>query len=176
MPISMFLKVNVQRLGSYQMLSRLNFLSIPVESQVCGCLTSVYTAHIDIFAPWQAKALQSVKHVDVCRIHRETNVAWWHGLREVHRDDYAHNIAWIYTYNNCLELIPILQGQELLWLERVTYIAIRVHHTKYIVTHTHAGRHRYTYIMDNAITQSGKENHTLPAIQGYGPARYRKVK
>ena len=30
--------------------------------------------------------------------------------------------------------------------------------------------------MNSAIIQNGKVNHTLPAIQGYGPARYRKSK
>ena len=53
---------------------------------------------------------------------------------------------------------------------------MRVHHTKCIVTHAHAGKHRYTYIMDNAITQSRKVNHIFLAIQGYGLARYRKSK
>ena len=35
----------------------------------------------------------------------------WHGLRQSHRNDLAHNIAWICTYSNRLELIPTLQGQ-----------------------------------------------------------------
>ena len=35
---------------------------------------SMYTARVDMLTLWQAEALQSVKHVDVCRIYRETNV------------------------------------------------------------------------------------------------------
>ena len=81
----------------------------------------------------------SVKHVDACCKHGETNVTWWHGSRQSHRDDLAHNIAWICTYDNRLECIPILQGQELSWLERVTHVNTRVHHTKCTITHTHAG-------------------------------------
>ena len=57
------------------------------------------------------------KHVDTCRIHGETNVTWWHGSRQSHRNDRAHNIVWICTCNNRLEHIPILQGQVLSWLE-----------------------------------------------------------
>ena len=34
----------------------------------------VYMAFIDMLVPSQAKALQSIKHVDACHIHRETNV------------------------------------------------------------------------------------------------------
>ena len=42
----------------------------------------------------------------------------------------------------------------------------------YIYTHTHT----HTYIMHNAITQSKKIKQTLPSLQGYGLARYRKCK
>ena len=100
--------------------------------------SSVYTACIDMLVLWRAEALQSIKHVDACRIHEETNVTWWHGLRQSHCDDHAHNIAWICTYENCLERIPTLQGQELSWLERVTHVAMRVHHTKCTITHIQA--------------------------------------
>ena len=55
-----------------------------------------------------------------------------------HRNDCAHNIAWICTYNNCLGHIPTLQGQEHSWLERVAHVATRVHHTKCTITHIQA--------------------------------------
>ena len=54
------------------------------------------------------KPSKVLEHIDTCHIHRETNVTCWHGSRQSHRDDRAHNIAWICTYNNCLEHIPIL--------------------------------------------------------------------
>ena len=59
----------------------------------------------------------------------------WHGSRQSHHNNHAHNIAWICTYNNCLECIPIQQGQEHSWLERATFIVTRVHHTKCTITH-----------------------------------------
>ena len=90
----------------------------------------VYTTHIDMLTSWWAEALQSVNHVDACRIHGKTNVTWWHGSRQSHCDDYAHNIAWICSYDNRFEHISTLQGQKLSWLERVVHIAKRVHHTK----------------------------------------------
>ena len=86
----------------------------------------------------QARAPQSIKHIDACRIHWETNITWWHGLGWSHRDDCAHNIAWICTYSNCLGHMPTLQGQEHSWLERVAHVATRVHHTKYTITHKQA--------------------------------------
>ena len=123
---------------------------------------------IDMLILWQAKALQSVKHVDACCIHGETNVTWWHGSRQSHHDDHAHNIAWICTYGNRLEHIPTLQGQELSWLERVTHVAMRVHHTKWTITHTCVGIYIYiyTYIMYNAITQSRKVNKHCQRSKG----------
>ena len=62
----------------------------------------------------------------------------WQRLRQSHHDDHAHNIAWICTYNNCLECIPTLQGQEHLWLQWVAFLATRVHHTKCTITHIQA--------------------------------------
>ena len=62
----------------------------------------------------------------------------WHGSRQSHRDDHAHNKAWIYTYNNCLEHIPTLQGQEHSWLVRVAHLATWVHHIKCTITHIQA--------------------------------------
>ena len=64
------------------------------------------------------------------------------------------------------------QGQEHSWLERVAHVAIRVHHTKYTITHTHT----HTYIMHNGFTHSKKIKQTLPTFQGYGPTRYKKCK
>ena len=37
---------------------------------------SVYMARIDMIAPLRAEALPSVKHVDMCHIHGETNDTW----------------------------------------------------------------------------------------------------
>ena len=34
----------------------------------------VYTARINMFILRQAKALQSIEHIDACRIHGKTNV------------------------------------------------------------------------------------------------------
>ena len=42
--------------------------------------------------------------------------------------------------------------------------------------HPYTCRYRYTYIMHNAITQSGKVNQTLLTFQGCGTARYKKCK
>ena len=125
---------------------------------------SMYTACIDMLILWWVEALQSLKHVYACRIHGETNVAWWHGSWQSYRDDHAHNIAWICTYDNRFEHIPILQGEELSWVEKVTHVAMRVHHAKCRITHTHRGIYIYIYIhiMHNATTQSGKVHQTLP--------------
>ena len=108
----------------------------------------------------EPKPSKVLEYVDTCRIHRETNVTWWHGARQSHHNGCAHNIAWICTYYNYLKRIPIQEGQELLWLERVAHVATRVHHTKCTTTHTHARRYIYIYtcIMHNAITQSKKIN------------------
>ena len=94
----------------------------------------VSAVHIDMLILWRAEALQSIKHVVACRIHGEIIVTGW----QSHRDDRAHNIAWICTYGNRLEHIPTLQGHELSWLERVTHIAPRFHHTKCTITHIQA--------------------------------------
>ena len=40
----------------------------------------------------------------------------------------------------------------------------------------HTSIYRYIYIIDNAITQSGKVKQTLLTSQGYSPAMYRKCK
>ena len=100
--------------------------------------TPVYTMRANMLMLGWASALQSIKHIDVCRIHGETNVTWWHKLGRSHRDDCAQNIAWICTHSNCLGHIPTLQGQENLWLEMVAHIAMRVHHTKCTITHIQA--------------------------------------
>ena len=112
------------------------------------------TSEVSSFCVWhlsacshcdEPKPSKVLEHVETCRMHRETNVTWWHGSRQSHYDDRAHCIAWICTYDNCLEHIPILQGQELSWLERVTHVATRVHHTKCTITHTQTTRHIYIY-------------------------------
>ena len=90
-----------------------------------GFRTYVYGVywHAHTVMSWPSKVL---KYVDMYHIHGETNVTWWHGSRQSHRDDCAHNIARICTYDNCFEHIPILQGQELSWLEMVTHVATRL--------------------------------------------------
>ena len=93
---------------------------------------------------WRAKAFQSIKHVDACRIHGETNITWWDGLRLSYCDDHAHNIAWMCTHNNQLECIPTLQGQEQSWFARVIRITMRVHHTNCTITHTRASACAHT--------------------------------
>ena len=39
----------------------------------------------------------------------------WHGSRQSHNDDLAHNIVWICTYSKCLKCILTQQGHEHLW-------------------------------------------------------------
>ena len=120
---------------------------------------SMYMACIDMLLLWWTKALQRIKHVDTCRIHNETNVTWWHGSRQSHHDDRAHNRAWICIYGNRLKHIPILQGQELSWLERVTHIATRVNHTKCTITHTRASIYIYIHHAQcNHTEQESKSN------------------
>ena len=119
--------------------------SFRCENTTTGCLIfmvkigqgfmSIYTVCIDMLILRHTEALQNIMIVDACRIHGETNVTRWDKLGQSHCDDRAHNIAWIYTYDNRLERIHILQGQELSWLERVTLIVTRVHHTKCTITH-----------------------------------------
>ena len=36
----------------------------------------MYTARANVLMLGQARAPQSIKHVDTCRIHRETDVTW----------------------------------------------------------------------------------------------------
>ena len=132
---------------------------------------------IDMLVLWWVKALQGFKHVDVYYIQGETNITWWHGSRQSHRDDLAHYIEWICTYGNHLKRIPTLQGQELSWLGRITHIATRVHNTKCIITHMHASIYIYIYIHHAQCYHTKQESkQTLPTFQGYGLARYRKCK
>jgi len=77
----------------------------------------MYTACANMLMLGRAEAPQSIKHIDACRIQGETNVTWWHGSRQSHHNNYAHNIAWICSYSNFLGHIPTLQGQEGLWLD-----------------------------------------------------------
>ena len=50
------------------------------------------------------------------------------------------------------------QGLEHSWLERITHVAMRVHHTKCMITFSH--KHTHTHTMYNAITQSRKMKQT----------------
>ena len=101
----------------------------------------VYTVRANVLMLGQVRAPQSIKHVDTCRVHGETDVTWWHGSGRWHCDDYAHSMTRICTYNRCLDHILMPQGQEHSWLERVAHVAIRVHHTKCTITHTHTYIH-----------------------------------
>ena len=58
---------------------------------------------------------QSIKKGDTCCIHEETNVTIWHGSRQTHYNNHAHNIAWVCTYGDHLKRISILQGQVYPW-------------------------------------------------------------
>ena len=106
------------------------------------CIQHVSTClYWDKPKPFKASSiLMPIKYTGKPMSHR------WHGSRQSHRDDCAHNITWICTYVNRLKHIPILQGQELSWLERVTHIATRVNHTKCTITHTHADICIYIHI------------------------------
>ena len=98
----------------------------------------LYIRRVSTCSYWdEPKPPQCIKCVDARRIHGKTNVTGWHGSGQSHCDDYAHKIAWICTYDNHLEHIPTLQGQKL-WLEKVTHVATRVHHTKCTITHIQA--------------------------------------
>ena len=114
----------------------------------------MYMVRANMLMLGQAKAPQSIKHIDTCCIHEETNVTWWQGLGWSHRNDYAHNMTWICTYNKCLEHILIPQGQE------------------HSPTHTHKHIYIYIYIyMHHSQSYHIKHiyNQTLPMFQGYKP-------
>ena len=108
----------------------------------------VYMACANMLVLGWAGAPQSIKHIDTCRIHRKTNVTWWHRSRRSNCSDYTHSVIWICTYSNCLKHILMSQGLEHSWPERVTHISTKVHHTKCMITHTHVGIYIYihTYI------------------------------
>ena len=72
----------------------------------------MYTTHFSMFILRRAKAHQNIIHADACHIHGETNVTSWHGSKQSHHNDDAHNVAWICTYSIRLKHIPILQGQK----------------------------------------------------------------
>ena len=112
----------------------------------------VYMARAKMLMPGWVGALQRIGHIDMCRIHEETDVTWWNWSRQSHR------MTWICTYNNCLDHILMSQGPKHSLLERVAHVSTRVHHTKCTITHTHKGihTHPHTYIIHNAITQNGK--------------------
>ena len=110
-----------------------------VSHLVCYCTPTGFHAYVttraNMLVLGRAGAPKSIKHIDTCRIHGETDATKWHGLRRSHRGDHAHSMTWICTYSKCLEHILIPKCQENSWLERVAYI--RVHHTKCTITHTH---------------------------------------
>ena len=142
---------------------------------------TMYMAHANMLVPGRARAPQSIKHVNTCRIHRETDDTWWHGSGRSNYSDYAHNVTWICTYSNWLKNILISQGPEHSWPKRVAHISTRVHHTKCTITHTHIGIYIYIYIYTHTSCimlshRAGKVIQTLPTFQEFGLARYRKCK
>ena len=125
----------------------------------------------------QVKALQSIKHVDACRIHGETNVAGWHGSRKTYRNDHAHNIAQICTDSSRLECIPTLQDQEHPWSQEGHSPN---HESPSYKVHNHPQVSRYIYIyifIHTACTMHAwKVKQTLSMFQEYSPTRYGKSK
>ena len=87
----------------------------------------VYMVRANMLMLGQAKAPQSIKHIDTCRIHEETNVTWWQGSGWSHHNDYAHNMTWICTYNK--------------YLEHILYHKVKSTHP-----HTHTSIYIYIYI------------------------------
>ena len=102
--------------SSRQKFSKVSHL-VPYNA-LAGFHTCVYNMRQYVLTK-AAEAHQSIKHIDTCRIHEETNVTSWHGSRQSHCNSHAHNVAWICIYANRLECIPTLQGQELLWSQEV---------------------------------------------------------
>ena len=66
----------------------------------------VYMARAKMLMPGWVGALQRIGHIDMCRIHEETDVTWWNWSRQSHR------MTWICTYNNCLDHILMSQGPK----------------------------------------------------------------
>jgi len=67
----------------------------------------VYTAHANVLLLGWASAPQSIKHIDTCCIHGETDVTWFHGSGRSHRGDYAYSMTRICTYSNRFKHIPM---------------------------------------------------------------------
>ena len=59
----------------------------------------MYMACANMLVLRRAGAPQSIKHVDTCRIHRETDVTWWHGSRRSNCNDYALIANALSTYS-----------------------------------------------------------------------------
>ena len=135
----------------------------------------VYTVRVSIFMLGWVKAYQSIKHVDVCRIHRETNVTSWHGIRQTHCDNDAHNVAWICTLAVTLSTYLHSKVKSTYDHERVAFLTMWIHHTKFMTIFKQASIYTHTHT-HNANTQNRKVNHASPMFQGYGPARYKKDK
>ena len=70
----------------------------------------MYMVRANMLMLGQAKAPQSIKHIDTCCIHGETDVTWFHGSGRSHHGDYAYSMTRICTYSNRLEHIPMPQG------------------------------------------------------------------
>ena len=113
--------------------SRLVHYSAPAGFHAC-----VYNMCLLLMLRWPG-APQSIKHIDTCRIHGETDVTWWHGLVRSHCGDYDtvwHEYA---PATNVLSTYSCHKGQEHSWLEKVAYVAICVH------DHPHTCRHIYIH-------------------------------
>ena len=116
-------------------------------------------ACINIFILRRAKDLQSIKKVDTCCIHEETDFTIWHGSRQTHCNDHAHNIAWVCTTAVALSAYPYCKVKCTHDHEKVTLLTMRVHYTK-------------------RTTQQGigRINQTLPYPRNMTRARYTKHK
>ena len=128
----------------------------------------MYTVHIDILVLWRAEAHQSIKHVDVCRIHGKTNVIWWQRIKTI-------TLRWSctqYSMNMHLRQSPWAHTQA----TRLRTLMTREDHSRSHESPSYKVHNHPYYIMHNATTQSGKVNQILPTFQGYGLPRHRKSK
>ena len=109
----------------------------------------LYLVHYGAFVGFQAYIY------GVCQ-HAHAGTSWSPSKHQTYwcashtRGNRYHLVTWIgtitlqwsctqYSVNsNSLRHISTLQGQKHLWLERVTHVATRVHHTKSTITHTQA--------------------------------------
>ena len=107
----------------------------------------VYMARISMFVQGRAKVHQSIKHVDACCIHEETNVT----LDEMDQDNHTAmimNRIW-HEYGpttNDMSAYPPYKDKSTHDHERVTLLTVGVHHTKCMITHKQVDIHTHTHI------------------------------